>query len=360
MIDTLGARARLNLFIQTIGNRLSSTWEYVEDIEAGTIFRLIAMLCIAVAVYKLSYHFVWAFPLSHIEKYSLPAKDGLYIEDAFRKTIAQMLGGLFLLAGLYFSGKTFAISREGQITDRIAKAVDQLGKTDQKAKTEGQSPNLEVRLGAIYALEKIALDSPRDHWAMIEILTSYVRKNAPPNNRPYVSGEEPANDIQAILRVLGRRKSGPKHDRRGRDVYMSLMPSRLCGAKLSRAKLRGADLERVDLQGASLWGADLRKAALVKANLKGANLKSAKMRGASFREASLENANLELADLRDANNLTPDQVLSAKGWESARFSQPLRTELGLPPESPTFFQSLAGIFGRTERSDHGKSTSTAK
>ena len=66
---------------------------------------------------------------------------------------------------------------QGHITDRFTKAIEQLGKLD------GERPNIEVRLGAIYALERIAIDSPRDQWTIMEILTAYVRQNAPPPTR---------------------------------------------------------------------------------------------------------------------------------------------------------------------------------
>lgn len=62
---------------------------------------------------------------------------------------------------------------QGHITDRYTKAIEQLGKLD------GDKPNIEIRLGAIYALERIARDSPRDHWTIMEVLTAYVRQNAP-------------------------------------------------------------------------------------------------------------------------------------------------------------------------------------
>ena len=39
--------------------------------------------------------------------------------------------------------------------------------------------SLEVRLGAIYALERIAQDSLRDHIPVVEILCTYVRLNSP-------------------------------------------------------------------------------------------------------------------------------------------------------------------------------------
>jgi hypothetical protein len=41
--------------------------------------------------------------------------------------LAQIIGGVLVLAGLYSSLQTFSLQREGQITDRFTKAIDQLG-----------------------------------------------------------------------------------------------------------------------------------------------------------------------------------------------------------------------------------------
>ena len=78
---------------------------------------------------------------------------------------------------------------QGHITDRYTKAIEQLGKLD------GDKPNIEIRLGAIYALERIARDSPRDHWTIMEVLTAYVRQNSPaaPEGNP----EKPLPEIRS-------------------------------------------------------------------------------------------------------------------------------------------------------------------
>lgn len=57
---------------------------------------------------------------------------------------------------------------QGHITDRFTAAVEQLG-----------SNNMAVRLGAIYALERISRDSRRGHWTIMETLTAYVREHVP-------------------------------------------------------------------------------------------------------------------------------------------------------------------------------------
>ncbi len=75
-------------------------------------------------------------------------------------------------------------AEQGHITDRITKAVEQLGaektvKVQEDGKTvERTEPNFEVRLGAIYALERIAEDSERDHIPIMETLCAYIRQNS--------------------------------------------------------------------------------------------------------------------------------------------------------------------------------------
>src|SRR5262245_41733447 len=149
-------------------------------------------------------------------------KDRLTVENAARQTLAQIVGGVVLIGGLFFTWaslkitqesatKNQEITREGQITDRFTKAIAQLGE---------QGPEkLAVRLGGIYALERIAKDSKDDHWPIMEVLTAYVREAAPrlpnlpqdaqpsknnqsPQEEPPTAQEQrppkPAADIQAI------------------------------------------------------------------------------------------------------------------------------------------------------------------
>jgi hypothetical protein len=102
---------------------------------------------------------------------SIPAQ--VEAEDHAGATLAQILGGLFLLAGLYFTWRRLEVAREGQITERFTRAIDQLGAVHENGKRK-----LEVRLGGTYAAERIARESEKDHWPIMEILTAYVRENA--------------------------------------------------------------------------------------------------------------------------------------------------------------------------------------
>lgn len=78
-----------------------------------------------------------------------------------------------------------ALTERGQVTDRFSKAVDQLG-IDQ----------LNVRLGGIYAMERIARDSSDDRQAIDEILTAFIRQTAPPKRSD-------ATLLWTVKRVMG-------------------------------------------------------------------------------------------------------------------------------------------------------------
>ena len=96
----------------------------------------------------------------------LAPKDRLAAEAAIRSSILQLMGGAVLVVGLYFTARGFRLTREGHITDRYARSIEQIG-----------HENLDVRIGGIFALERIARDSPTDRQTVIEILTAFVREH---------------------------------------------------------------------------------------------------------------------------------------------------------------------------------------
>jgi len=236
------------------------------------------------------------------------------LENEARRTLTQIILGAFGLIALFLTwrrvragDRNVRILEQGHITDRFTKAIEQLGAS------EGKEPNIEVRLGGIYALERIAFDSARDHWTIMEVLTAYVRRNAPwtagkagttgaDSGQPD-TGVKPRTDIQAILTVLGRRRRDRQREK-GETLDLSgtdLRGVSLAGAHLEGASLPEAHLERADLGGAHLERADLGGAHLEWAYLFGANLEGADLAGAHLERANLAGAHLEGASLLEAH-----------------------------------------------------------
>ena len=280
--------------------------------------------------------------------------------------VAQILGGAALLSGLYFTWRTLQVNREGQITERFTRAIDQLGKVDDKG-----NKLFEIRVGGIYALERIARESEEDYWPIMEVLTAYVRQNAPQEseltelvvgyfrqNAAYESGKDPTEggsdeevrapdpDIQAIMTVLRRRTHSFGHGepeplnlswtylRRANLSGADLAEAGLTGANLTRANLMEANLSGTQLKQANLSGANLGLAnlgiggaSLLGARLYGADLSGAYLRGAFLTSANLMEANLSGADLSETHFLTQKQLERTYGGENTVLPSGLK-----PPE----------------------------
>ena len=205
--------------------------------------------------------------------------------DTARGRLLTLGAGLFAAAALLFTARNFTLSREGQVTDRYTKAIEQLG-----------SDKLDVRIGGIYALERVARDSSRDHPTVMEVVSAFVREHSReqwPSSDP--GGQEQARstrpDVQAAVTVVGRRDVK-------RDIQGSVID--LGGAILAGANLGGADLFRARLTGANLAGANLIIADLGGANLAGADLSGARLAGANLAGADLRSENLDSAILHGA------------------------------------------------------------
>ena len=181
--------------------------------------------------------------------------------------------------------RTYRVNQQGYVTGRYKDAVAHLGED-----------KLAVRLGGIYALERLMKDSSDDQPTILEVLAAFIRQPPADSSLPELSLRE---DVQASLTVIGRRT----RLRAERPIVLS--GAHLEGANLVRAHLEGANLVRAHLEGANLTGAQLDKADLSDAHLEGADLPGAHLVGADLPGAHLEGADLpgahlEGADLSDA------------------------------------------------------------
>jgi uncharacterized protein YjbI with pentapeptide repeats len=212
--------------------------------------------------------------------------------DAFRGRIIQVGAGLLAAGALVFTALNFRLSREGHVTERYTKAIEQLG-----------SDRLDVRLGAIYALERIMADSARDHSTIVEVLAAYVREHSalerPPEGLTKAAvtlaptrRSRPPTDVEAAVTVLGRRPPGRQERARIDLSETNLVGVDLTDANLATASLRGVDFTDANLLGADLSNADLDYALLNDAEMTNANLAEADLTGAKLKDAALPGADL--------------------------------------------------------------------
>ena len=208
--------------------------------------------------------------------------------------------------------RTFALAREGQITERFTRAVEQLA--DEK---------LDIRLGGIYALERIGQDSKTHYEPVMEVLAAFLRENTRWRREKATEKAEetpqepeqprgplrPTADFQAVATVLGRRNRS--HERP--DYRLNLNRVDLSGANLAEANLTKVDLFQANLIKAEFFQADLTEANLTEANLTEADLSQANLSKADFTQAVLSQATLFDARLTEAL-LTDADLTEARLW----------------------------------------------
>lgn len=280
--------------------------------------------------------------------------------------LAGLLGAPFLIWSTVIKHRALGFQKEGHLTDRISAAVEQLGaeKTVKKDDKETTVPNIEVRIGGILSLERIAQDSTaydkgRDHVRVMEILCAYIRHNAPASEaqghgfgeweplRDQASEEEravhmekrerrfwdgfadgqvrfwaqnlpePRADIAIALRVIGRRTPAQRlaearwgKDAGQHDPWVFETPSPILADDVTSASLRDYDKVlwswRAVIDGykgyrLDLSGTNLQRADLSDLVLSGANLIAARMEGADLKKARLEGAKLMLSRMEGAD-----------------------------------------------------------
>ena len=289
------------------------------------VYAVICVLIFGVIVYIFGIR-----PNQQLEeaKVRLQPKEFLELKNNIRTALAQAIGGAILLIGLFFTwrnirateknveiaqqnirlsqdtaaknlaitqknleitqenirhtqentAKTIAISVEGQITDRFMRATEQLG----------NNQSLAMRLGGIYSLERIAHDSERDHWTVMEVLTAYVRHKSQWKGNVETDQNEPAklrSDVQAILTVLGRRNL--EYEKTEAQT-LSLIGADLRSGRFDKGYFGKLDLTQAHLEGASLRGVVLEKAGFYGAYLSGANFAWAELKEADFTWAQFD------------------------------------------------------------------------
>lgn len=233
------------------------------------------------------------------------------------KTFAEALGGAFVLVTLLLAWQQVVstqdqleIARQGQITERFTRAVDQVGSDD-----------VTVRVGGIYALESIARDSRQDRKAIMEILASFLRQKSPvvdtPDTRDWQAARSqmaPA-DVEAAAIVIGRRN---REDEIKSDSVCSSLnsPDSVCTLSLRRVNLSSInlndmDFSQMDLRGARFNHSNIPFGSFRNSNMQGADFRGANLRLAEVTNASFLNSYLELANLHLVEGLTCQQLQSS-------------------------------------------------
>ena len=236
-------------------------------------------------------------------------------------------GAVALPLGLWRSivaNRQSVTAQQGLLNERYQQGAEMLG-----------SNVLAVRLGGIYALQRLAKEHPQQyHIQIMQLLCAFVRH--PTEHEEIEISQNLRQDIQAALHAISgchRDQSEIEHNENYRlelqnsntsygilanlDLsraiflganlsYAILIRSDLSGADISQANLCSADLTDSNLNDASIWSSDLTKTnlrgtSLYRANLVGLDLSQCRLNGSILSHALLNNVNMTSADLADSD-----------------------------------------------------------
>ena len=191
-------------------------------------------------------------------------------------------------------------AQQSLLNERYQKGAEMLG-----------NEVLSVRLGGIYALERLAAEHAEQyHIQVMKLFCAFVRhptkdqdyeasvalyNRRRDTNTPYRLRE----DVKVAMETIATRSEKSVSLEQEDSYEPDLSGAYLRGLRFERANLRHVKLGRADLTNAYLLHADLRKADLTLAHLPGARLAFAKL-SATLTSADLSSAKMARAVLSDA------------------------------------------------------------
>lgn len=251
----------------------------------------------------------------------------LFVSPELAKFIAYLLGGGMLIWQISISSqravaaeetasamqKTAELTEKGNVAERFKNAIEHLG-----------HDSASIRLGGIYALHYIAKEEINYRERIFAILCAHIRETTtqkrykPRKKSPHEQIPDsvaPTIEIESILKLLFIRFEGLED--------YPILPY----AYLENSDLRGANLFSAKLEGAFLGNAKLQDICLHDAYLEDAYLNCSNLRWADFRNADLRNASFPGVDFTNAQNLTVEQLLSAKTLYMAKLPAGMEEEI---------------------------------
>jgi uncharacterized protein YjbI with pentapeptide repeats len=300
------------LAIVTIATIVFILWNLASSFSqwdpTGWLFTIVVALVGTVPILLL----VWRMPKWQVDRYRerLQPKDQVELEIQARSTLIQIIGGVAVLASIFFTARNLQLTaqnvqttennlkyaRSTQIAERYAKAIEQLKDKD----------NFGVRLAGIYTLGILASQEEAKEFRepIILVLAAHVKEASrlPEDYNPETDTPNSiAPDIQAILTIIGRQKAP--------ELKLNFHATNLRAADFQgghfenvdfgECYLSGANFNRAKLDQADFGEANLRESSFDEAVMKSAKLTGANLTSTSFKGANLESCNLTLATVSE-------------------------------------------------------------
>jgi uncharacterized protein YjbI with pentapeptide repeats len=226
---------------------------------------------------------VW-LPVRWTKRFDIrEANDKAAVEDSYRKTVAQILGGAAIALAFAW---TWIKDRETIEQSRIQTANQQFG----TAATLISKGGLDARSAGIYSMENLVGARPQYYKPVVNTLESMVKMQKPESVPDGARPLPVSADIQAAIYVLGR------------------MPQQESPLDMQHTYLVGGDFRGLT----GFRGANFKGAVLFATNFSGANLSDTHFDGAQM-------SDWESFGRADWSDQVIQDWKTSKAWERVRF-----------------------------------------
>ena len=231
------------------------------------------------------------------------------------RNVGLMIGGVLAFVFALWRGwvaeRQAGTAQQSLLNERYQKGAEMLG-----------SDVLSVRLGGIYALERLATEHPQQyHVRIMKLLCAFARRPTRDEDYEIRVAERNANprklsssreDVQAAIDAIGSRDETRVEIEKSQGFELSLIEAdlshtRIKGANLSGAKLHYANLSNTEIATVDLSQAHLQGTVMKKATLNNVDFTDARAQGVDLSGAMVFQNGKPLFDLYSAN-LSPAQL----------------------------------------------------
>ena len=184
-------------------------------------------------------------------------------------------------------------AQQSLLNERYQKGAEMLGHIDKQS----------VRIGGIYALDRLAAEWPNDyHIQVMKLFSAFVVDQTEEKCEQQEAQSGLTQDVQEVMRVIAGRDKERIAFEHQEGLTLNFSHYSLVGFTFRKANFSNIDFTKANLSRVKLWqgqfsGSVLRGANLTKADLSGADLQHTNMTRVNLSRADLTGANLRNANL---------------------------------------------------------------
>lgn len=237
---------------------------------------VIALVLIAILVFIPSLQIKSIKEINSTLETKIQLKD---LENKFRLTVAQIIGGMIILFGAYATIKSIEENKKKRLRDNFNEAISNLSSTD--------SLNNLKKVASIYIIESVSKELPDEYYkTSMEIYTHYLDMTI---KRKYSKDSITSPVINSIFDVLGNQN----HIKfTSKEYFLYFHRLNLMGLEMINGDLRKVYFEHINFAKASVEKCDFSGSYFLNTDFTNANIQKSTFINSTFQGCTFTYSNL--------------------------------------------------------------------